>query len=30
LGICVAFIGLVFDHLIRTWVGQRKKHLGID
>ena len=29
LGICVAFIGLVFDHLIRTWVGQRKKHLGI-
>jgi glycine betaine/proline transport system permease protein len=30
LGLCVAFIGLVFDHLIRTWVGQRKKHLGID
>jgi glycine betaine/proline transport system permease protein len=30
LGICVAFIGLVFDHLIRTWVDQRKKHLGID
>ena len=30
LGVCVAFIGLVFDHLIRTWVGQRKKHLGID
>jgi glycine betaine/proline transport system permease protein len=30
LGICVAFIGLVFDHLIRTWVGQRKKHLGIN
>ena len=29
LGVCVAFIGLVFDHLIRTWVGQRKKHLGI-
>ena len=30
LGVCVAFIGLVFDHLIRTWVEQRKKHLGID
>jgi glycine betaine/proline transport system permease protein len=29
LGICVAFIGLIFDHLIRTWVEQRKKHLGI-
>ena len=30
LGVCVAFIGLVFDHLIRTWVDQRKKHLGIS
>ena len=30
LGICVAFIGLIFDNLIRTWVGKRKKHLGID
>ena len=30
LGVCVAFIGLVFDHLIRTWVNQRKKHLGIS
>ena len=30
LGICVAFIGLIFDNLIRTWVDQRKKHLGID
>ena len=30
LGICVAFIGLIFDNLIRTWVSQRKKHLGID
>jgi len=29
LGICVAFIGLIFDNLIRTWVDQRKKHLGI-
>ena len=28
LGICVAFIGLIFDNLIRTWVDQ-KKHLGI-
>jgi glycine betaine/proline transport system permease protein len=30
LGICVAFIGLIFDNLIRTWVNQRKKHLGIQ
>ena len=30
LGICVAFIGLIFDNLIRTWVNQRKKHLGIS
>jgi glycine betaine/proline transport system permease protein len=30
LGICVAFIGLIFDNLIRTWVDKRKKHLGID
>jgi len=30
LGICVAFIGLIFDNLIRTWVQKRKKHLGID
>ena len=29
LGICVAFIGLIFDNLIRTWVEKRKKHLGI-
>jgi len=29
LGICVAFIGLIFDNLIRTWVDNRKKHLGI-
>ncbi len=29
LGICVAFIGLIFYNLIRTWVGKRKKHLGI-
>ena len=30
LGICVAFIALIFDNLIRTWVQKRKKHLGID
>jgi len=30
LGICVAFIALIFDNLIRTWVEKRKKHLGID
>ena len=30
LGICVAFIGLIFDNLIRTYVQKRKKHLGID
>ncbi|MDA7576944.1 ABC transporter permease subunit [Candidatus Pelagibacter sp.] len=30
LGVCVAFIGLIFDHLIRTWVNQQKKHLGIN
>ena len=30
LGICVAFIALIFDNLIRSWVEKRKKHLGID
>ena len=30
LGLCVAFIGLIFDNLIRTWVDQRKKHLGLS
>ncbi|MEK9690974.1 MAG: ABC transporter permease subunit, partial [Pelagibacteraceae bacterium] len=30
LGLCVAFIGLIFDNLIRTWVEKRKKHLGIN
>ena len=29
LGICVAFIALIFDNLIRTWVEKRKKHLGL-
>ena len=27
LGLCVAFIGLAVDHLIRTWVDRRKKLL---
>ena len=30
LGLCVAFIGLSVDHLIKTWAGQQKKLLGID
>jgi glycine betaine/proline transport system permease protein len=30
LGICVAFIALIFDNLIRAYVLKRKKHLGID
>ncbi len=30
LGICVAFIGLIVDHLIRTYADKRKKALGID
>ena len=29
LGLCVAFIGLAVDHLIRTWSMERKKALGI-
>ena len=29
LGLCVAFIGLAVDNLIRTWAEKRKKHLGI-
>ncbi len=28
LGLCVAFIGLIADHLIRTWADSRKKSLG--
>ncbi|MDC3083826.1 ABC transporter permease subunit, partial [Candidatus Pelagibacter sp.] len=28
LGLCVAFIGLAVDNLIRTWADQRKKLLG--
>ena len=30
LGLCVAFIGLAVDNLIRTWAEQRKKLLGIE
>ena len=30
LGLCVAFIGLAVDNLIRTWAEQRKKLLGLD
>ena len=30
LGVCVAFIGLIVDNLIRTYAEQRKKALGLD
>lgn len=30
LGICVAFIGLAIDQILRTWANQRKAALGID
>ncbi len=30
LGLCVAFIGLAVDNLIRTWAEKRKKLLGLD
>ncbi len=30
LGLCVAFIGLAVDNLIRTWAEHRKKLLGLD
>lgn len=30
LGICVAFIGLAIDQVIRTWANQRKKALGLE
>ena len=30
LGLCVAFIGLAVDNLIRTWSEQQKKLLGQD
>ena len=30
LGLCVAFMGLMVDHLILQWSADRKKALGID
>ncbi len=30
LGLCVAFIGLAVDQIIRTWAGARKKALGLS
>ena len=30
LGLCVAFIGLAVDQVIRTWATERKKELGLD
>ena len=30
LGLCVAFIGLAADQIIRTWVNIRKKELGLE
>ena len=30
LGLCVAFIGLAVDNLIRTWAEQQKRLLGLD
>ena len=30
LGLCVAFIGLAVDNLIRTWAEKRKKMLGLS
>lgn len=30
LGLCVAFIGLAFDQLLRTWSNQRKRALGLN
>ena len=30
LGLCVAFIGLAVDQVIRTWATERKKVLGLD
>ncbi len=30
LGLCVAFIGLAVDSLIRTWSSKRKKLLGLE
>ena len=30
LGLCVAFIGLAIDQVVRTWAAERKRVLGID
>jgi len=30
LGVCVAFIGLIVDNLIRTYAERRKKELGFS
>ena len=30
LGLCVAFIGLAVDNLIRTWAAKRRVILGLD
>jgi len=30
LGLCVAFIGLAVDQILRTWANQRKQALGMD
>jgi glycine betaine/proline transport system permease protein len=30
LGLCVAFIGLAVDQIIRTWANQRKAALGLS
>ena len=30
LGLCVAFIGLAVDQIIRTWANERKRMLGIS
>ena len=30
LGLCVAFIGLAVDQIIRTWANRRKKMLGLE
>ncbi len=30
LGLCVAFIGLAIDQILRTWANQRKRALGLE
>jgi len=30
LGLCVAFLGLAMDQVLRTWATKRKKALGLD